>query len=142
MAMLHFPSGALCIIENGRRCSYGAEDRVEVFGARGLVRTQTPPAGHVQRLTAAGIERDRYTDNIGYEGFAGALDEFIAAVQEGRPVVVGGRIMDHGVQRRVWSPILGEWQERWATGSRTWLECRGPTEILLLVLTGAHDRLL
>ena len=87
MAMLRFPSGALCTIENGRRCSYGAEDRVEVFGARGLVRTQTPPAGHVQRLTAAGMERDRYTDNFGYEGFAGALDEFIAAVQEGRPVV-------------------------------------------------------
>ena len=39
VAMLRFPSGALCTIENGRRCSYGAEDRVEVFGARGLVRT-------------------------------------------------------------------------------------------------------
>ena len=65
MAMLRFPSGALCTIENGRRCSYGAEDRVEVFGARGLVRTQTPPAGHVQRLTAVGIEWDRNTDNSG-----------------------------------------------------------------------------
>ena len=75
VAVLRFPSGALCTIENGRRCSYGAEDRVEVFGARGLVRTQTPPAGHVQRFTAAGMERDRYTDNFGYEGFAGALDE-------------------------------------------------------------------
>ena len=86
VVVLRFPSGALCTIENGRRSSYGAEDRIEVFGARGLIRTQTPPGSHVLRLTAAGVERDRHPDNVGYESFAGALDEFISAVEEGRPL--------------------------------------------------------
>ena len=86
VVVLRFPSGALCTIENGRRSSYGAEDRIEVFGARGLIRTQTPPGSHVLRLTAAGVERDRHPDNVGYESFAGALDEFISAVEEGRPM--------------------------------------------------------
>ena len=44
VALLRFPSGALCTIENGRRAVYGFDDRVEIFGAEGhAARRLRPP---------------------------------------------------------------------------------------------------
>ncbi|MEM7029485.1 MAG: Gfo/Idh/MocA family oxidoreductase [Chloroflexota bacterium] len=84
--MLRFPSGVLCTIENGRRCAYGVEDRVELFGARGMLQAMPPHAHHLRYFSDKGLEQGRYPDLFGEESFASALDAFITAVQAGNPV--------------------------------------------------------
>ena len=41
MVVLRMPGGALCHIQNSRRAVYGLDERIEVFGERGM---QTSPA--------------------------------------------------------------------------------------------------
>ena len=42
MVILRFPSGMLCTIENSRRAIYGVDDRIEVFGAKGMLQSASP----------------------------------------------------------------------------------------------------
>ena len=86
MVLLRMPSGALCHIENGRRACYGFDERVEVFGARGMLKSRPPVISPVDRFTASGIRSGRYPDLYGEESFAGLLDSFVDAVAGGRPV--------------------------------------------------------
>jgi myo-inositol 2-dehydrogenase/D-chiro-inositol 1-dehydrogenase len=41
---LRFAGGALGVIDNSRRAVYGYDQRVEILGARGMVRADNPPA--------------------------------------------------------------------------------------------------
>ena len=86
MVLLRMPSGALCHIENGRRAVYGCDERVEVFGAGGMLKSSPPTLSPVDRFTASGIRSERYSDLYGEASFAGLLDSFVTALADGRPV--------------------------------------------------------
>ena len=86
MLILRMPSGALCHIENSRRAIYGFDERIEVFGALGMLQSKPLPATQVARFSATGILQDRYPDLYGQESFAATLDAFIAAVETSTPV--------------------------------------------------------
>ena len=84
MLILKMPSGALCHIDNSRRCAYGYDERIEVFGSRGMAESGRKPVREVSLYTAAGValaglhpgwfERMEPT-------FALALDAFVRAVE-------------------------------------------------------------
>lgn len=84
MLILKMPSGALCNIDNSRRCAYGYDERIEVFGSRGMVESGRKPTREVSLYTGAGVasaglhpgwfERMEPT-------FALALDAFVRAVE-------------------------------------------------------------
>ena len=86
MVMLRMPSGALCHIDNGRRAVYGFDERIEVFGARGMLQSHPPSLSRVARFDVSGIRGERYPDLYGEESFAGLLDAFIGALESGQPV--------------------------------------------------------
>ena len=86
MVLLRMPSGALCHIENGRRAVYGFDERVEVFGAKGMLKSRPPTLSSVERFAASGIRSERYPDLYGEASFAGLLDSFVTALADGRPV--------------------------------------------------------
>ena len=86
MVLLRMPNGALCHIDNGRRAVYGFDERIEVFGARGMLQSHPPPASHVVRFGASGIRHERYPDLYGEASFAALLDSFVTAVESGQPV--------------------------------------------------------
>ena len=85
MVLLRMPSGALCHIDNGRRAVYGFDERIEVFGERGMLRSEPPTLSTVARFGASGIRHERYPDLYGEESFAGLLDSFVTALENGQP---------------------------------------------------------
>ncbi len=88
MTILTFPSGAMAWINNCRACAYGFDQRIEVFGEKGLLQTVNRRDDDLIRWDGARTEArqplkhfflERYD-----ESFARALDEFRAALAEGR----------------------------------------------------------
>ncbi len=86
MVTLRARSGALVQINNSRRCAYGYDQRVEAFGAKGMLQAanRTPTtveAWTAERTTSRDpmlpffIERYR-------EAYAAEIDHFLAAVEE------------------------------------------------------------
>jgi myo-inositol 2-dehydrogenase/D-chiro-inositol 1-dehydrogenase len=55
--MLATRSGALCTISNSRRAVYGYDQRIEVHGARGMLRAENPLESTVSLATDAGVAR-------------------------------------------------------------------------------------
>jgi myo-inositol 2-dehydrogenase/D-chiro-inositol 1-dehydrogenase len=90
MVTLRMPSGALCQITNGRRSAFGDHERVEVYGALGLL--QWDPSYERQVITHAthsGVTLSRAEPDPTYirqETFAAALDAFIRSVKAGETV--------------------------------------------------------
>tara|TARA_R110002049_G_scaffold25557_13_gene89709 strand:- start:2630 stop:3616 length:987 start_codon:yes stop_codon:yes gene_type:complete len=56
VAVLKTASGRMCQITNSRRCSYGYDQRIEVFGARGMLR-----AGNVTKTQVEVANEDGFT---------------------------------------------------------------------------------
>lgn len=50
--------GTLCQITNSRRCSYGYDQRIEVFGATGMLSAGNETATRVELATADGVTRE------------------------------------------------------------------------------------
>ena len=98
MVMLRMPSGALCHIDNGRRAVYGFDERIEVFGASGMLQSRPPSLSHVARFDASGIRGERYPDLYGEKSFAGLLDAFVTALESGQPV---GPTLGEGLQAQL-----------------------------------------
>jgi myo-inositol 2-dehydrogenase / D-chiro-inositol 1-dehydrogenase len=87
---LRAKSGALLQINNSRRCAYGYDQRIEVFGAQGMLQAGNRRATSVEHSDA---ERTAARDpvlNFFLERYADAyraeLEAFIEAVEEGRPM--------------------------------------------------------
>src|SRR5260370_1451288 len=87
------PGGALCHINNSRRAAYGYDQRVEVFGAKGMVRSDNlRPTAILKSNEAATDAHDpllaffveRYAQSYVHE-----IDDFIAAVLSRRKPSVG-----------------------------------------------------
>jgi myo-inositol 2-dehydrogenase/D-chiro-inositol 1-dehydrogenase len=88
VAVLRLPTGGLVQIDNTRRSGYGYDERIEVFGAKGMAESRRQRAGNVARyhegrivedgFPAGWLERIRPT-------YGAALAAFVAALQDGRP---------------------------------------------------------
>jgi len=91
---LRFESGAIGVIDNSRRAVYGYDQRVEVFGERGMVRVENPKPHQALVSSADGDHAppllhffvERYT-----ESYVRELSAFIQAVREGKAPPVTGR---------------------------------------------------
>ena len=89
MITLKMPSGALCQITNGRRSAFGVHERVEVYGALGLLQWDPDQAGQIAHAAGAGVTLSGTAPETTYlrqETFAAALDAFIRGVKSGEPV--------------------------------------------------------
>ena len=95
---LKFANGAIGAIDNSRKAAYGYDQRVEVFGSKGMVSVANNTANAHVYSNADGVHSEkplyffleRYMDS-----FVTEMQEFVQAVLEGKtPPVVGvdGRI--------------------------------------------------
>ena len=91
MVVLRAKSGALIHINNSRRCAYGYDQRVEAFGAAGMLQAQNRFATSVQfwgkhgtglRDTAQPFFIERYA-----EAYAAEVDHFVDSVLTGKPPI-------------------------------------------------------
>jgi len=84
VVVLETASGRLCQITNSRRCAYGYDQRIEVFGSAGLARADNVPATTVETADAAGFTREPALPFF-LERYAAAyrdeLDEFLKALR-------------------------------------------------------------
>jgi myo-inositol 2-dehydrogenase/D-chiro-inositol 1-dehydrogenase len=53
--LLTTAGGRLCQISNSRRCSFGYDQRIEAFGATGMLRADNATATHVEHASSAGF---------------------------------------------------------------------------------------
>ncbi len=92
VAILKTANGKLCSINNSRRCNYGYDQRIEVFGSAGMVNAGNKTATEVATADSAGYHREvalpffleRYADAYRIQ-----LDKFLRAVI-GEPVELPG----------------------------------------------------
>ena len=93
MVTLRCRSGALCHINNSRRAVYGYDQRIEAFGALGMVRCDNLQASTLTRHDAAHTEARGPLLNFFLERYAESyraeLADFVDAVATGRPPAVG-----------------------------------------------------
>ena len=83
IAVLRTASGRLCQITNSRRCAYGYDQRIEVFGEKGMVRAGNVTATQVETADAKGFHTEvvlpffleRYADAYRLQ-----LDKFLRAL--------------------------------------------------------------
>jgi myo-inositol 2-dehydrogenase / D-chiro-inositol 1-dehydrogenase len=86
-------NGCLTAIDNSRRAVYGYDQRVEVFGSRGMAASENPYAHSALVRTADGTRKsplphfflERYVPSYVRE-----WDAFVEAVRTGTPTAVGG----------------------------------------------------
>lgn len=91
---LRFEGGALGVIDNSRKAVYGYDQRVEVFGERGMIRVENPKPHQAIVSNADGDHAppllhfflERYTDSYVRE-----LEAFLASIREGKEPQVTGR---------------------------------------------------
>lgn len=89
MTTLKMPSGLLVHINNSRSCAYGFDQRIEAFGDRGLLQTVNHRDDNLLRWNGGATEARQPLKHFFLErynaSFSRALDEFHAALTEGRP---------------------------------------------------------
>ncbi|WJY20334.1 inositol 2-dehydrogenase [Fontisubflavum oceani] len=86
-AILTTASGRICQISNSRRATYGYDQRIEVHGAKGLLKAENQLESTVELATEAGFRRAP-TQHFFLERYAQAyvleLAEFVGAVLDGK----------------------------------------------------------
>lgn len=84
VVILETGAGAFCQVTNSRRCSYGYDQRIEVFGATGMLRADNETETRVELASSAGFRREpalpffleRYREAYRLE-----MDDFIRALK-------------------------------------------------------------
>ena len=93
MALLRMASGALCHINCSRRCAFGYDQRIELFGELGMLISANPTRTNVERYTADGTAaRDRlhpFFIERYQESYVREIDAFVDAVENGVPPTPG-----------------------------------------------------
>ena len=93
IAVLRTASGRMCQITNSRRCDYGYDQRIEVFGSKGMVRADNQTATKVEVANASGFATEpalpffleRYADAYRIQ-----LDKFLRAAGGENISIPGG----------------------------------------------------
>ena len=87
MIVLRTAKGTLCHINNSRKAVYGYDQRVEAFGAKGMLRTENHRPTSLRRSSAAATDSQDPLLHFFLERYAASyasqLDAFIAAVAAG-----------------------------------------------------------
>lgn len=84
VVILRTAGGHLCQITNSRRCSYGYDQRIEVFGSEGMLQADNPTETSVRAADGSGFESEpalpffleRYADAYRLQ-----LDKFLRVLQ-------------------------------------------------------------
>jgi myo-inositol 2-dehydrogenase / D-chiro-inositol 1-dehydrogenase len=88
MVTLVAKSGALCQINNSRRCAYGYDQRVEAFGERGMLQAANQRPTTLSFWGAAATEAKDPVLNFFVERYTPAylaeIDHFVDCVEQGR----------------------------------------------------------
>lgn len=91
---LKYPGGAMVTMELSRNADYGYDQRIEVFGTKGMATVRSPPETAVELADAGGF----HTDVLDYsfperfaEAFASEADAFADVVDGKRAPWVGAR---------------------------------------------------
>jgi len=90
---LHFANGAIGAIDNSRKAIYGYDQRVEVFGSKGMVSAENNTPTRTQISNADGVHSplplnffmDRYIDS-----YIAEIDRFITSIVEDKEPDVTG----------------------------------------------------
>jgi myo-inositol 2-dehydrogenase/D-chiro-inositol 1-dehydrogenase len=92
MLLLRTASDRMCHINNSRRAVYGYDQRIEVFGAKGMLRAENLGETTVEHFSPRGTLADRPLDFF-LERYAAAyraeLSAFVLALQKGQQMPVG-----------------------------------------------------
>jgi myo-inositol 2-dehydrogenase/D-chiro-inositol 1-dehydrogenase len=94
MLLLRTASGRMCHINNSRRAVYGYDQRIEVLGAKGMLRAENLAPTTVERFGADGTVADRPHPNFQTRyaaAYAAELSSFIGSVERREPTEVGPR---------------------------------------------------
>lgn len=93
MVTISFAKGAICHIDNSRRAVYGYDQRVEVFGSKGMINTENLHERNIVTADAGGFTRPPIL-NFFMERYIPAYQEegkvFAQCVREGRQPPSGG----------------------------------------------------
>ena len=90
---LTFANGAIGVIDNSRRATYGYDQRIEVFGSKGCATcsNDTPSSVLVSNEEGVRGEKPLYFFLERYkQAFIDEMKEFVAALVHDRPTPVGG----------------------------------------------------
>jgi myo-inositol 2-dehydrogenase / D-chiro-inositol 1-dehydrogenase len=90
--LLRTASGRMCHIANSRRAVYGYDQRIEVLGAKGMLRAENLAPTTVERFGAEATCADNPWPNFQTRyaaAYAAELSSFIRSVQRGEPPEVG-----------------------------------------------------
>ena len=93
LVTLKFANGALGVIDNSRKTTYGYDQRVEVFGSKGAAVAENDLPNTVKLYSEAGVtgEKPLYFFLERYNGaFIDEMAAFVDAVQNDKPVAVRG----------------------------------------------------
>jgi myo-inositol 2-dehydrogenase/D-chiro-inositol 1-dehydrogenase len=94
MVVMKTASGSLCHIQNSRRATYGYDQRLEVFGEKGMLQAGNVTESTVLRANADGLRTSkpldfflqRYSD-----AYKSEMEHFVSAVREKKPVNPGAQ---------------------------------------------------
>lgn len=90
---LKFENGAMGVIDNSRKAVYGYDQRVEIFGSKGMIKVDNNAPDNHNYYSQDGVHAslplnffmDRYI-----EAYANEIEEFIIAILEDKEISVGG----------------------------------------------------
>jgi myo-inositol 2-dehydrogenase/D-chiro-inositol 1-dehydrogenase len=91
---IKFENGAMAVIDNSRQAAYGYDQRIEVFGSKGMVKCENNTATHTTLFTNDGVMNDKplYFFLERYqESFEEELVQFFSAIETAQEVPVGGK---------------------------------------------------
>jgi myo-inositol 2-dehydrogenase / D-chiro-inositol 1-dehydrogenase len=94
MVILKTRRGALCHIDNSRRAVYGYDQRIEVFGSKGMLQASNPRPTTVTRYTREAVLTDKpfnfFLDRYP-EAYRAELEHFLEVATKGVEPLVTGR---------------------------------------------------
>jgi len=91
---IKFENGAMAVIDNSRQAAYGYDQRIEVFGSKGMVKCENNTATQTTLFTKYGVIKDKplYFFLERYqESFEEELVQFFNAIETGQETPVVGK---------------------------------------------------
>ena len=90
---LKFKDGTIGSIDNSRKAAYGYDQRVEVFGSRGMIASENDTSARTVFADSAGVHSplplnffmDRYT-----ESYLAELHDFVTSIMDNKPTLING----------------------------------------------------